>query len=304
MKKVIIQKKFQLTGDFEPSINVGDRVRPGVEVGIGRIPDVLARYEIGKGEPMVDDGTYITQKTPLLEYRKGLRREIVSSIHDGIVRVRDEFLDIVSDEKEETIKATVWGKLLSIGEQEYTIEAKHIVLPIFVGTGEFVNTEIHLIFDKGMVIKPSHITKDVEDKLVILHAALTKNVYDEAVKNNAAGILAPSIDWNDYLEIFKAPAIGIGIIHGLGMFPLWKWYRALFEKLNGVTLEVNFDASYMHVPVSDILLGSLPKEMILFKDFWWGKHVKELAFESGEYIAVLETGEKTPVLAEELFNIR
>ena len=46
------------------------------------------------------------------------------------------------------------------------------------------------------------------------------------------------------------------------------------------------------------------KEAVVFKEYWWGKQVKELSHESGEYIAVLETGEKTPVSAEELFNIR
>jgi hypothetical protein len=88
------------------------------------------------------------------------------------------------------------------------------------------------------------------------------------------------------------------------MFPLWQWFYSLFSKIEGVTVEVNFEKSYMYIPVSDILLGSLEHDLLLFKEYWWGKQVKSLQHESGDLIASLETGEQTVVLSDELFNIR
>jgi len=106
------------------------------------------------------------------------------------------------------------------------------------------------------------------------------------------------------LSVFSQSNANIGILHGFGMFPLWRWYYHLLSKLENVIVEVDFENSYLFVPISDILMGSLEQDLMLFKEYWWGKQVRELQHESGDLIATLETGEQTPVMAEELFNIR
>jgi len=304
MERVLLKKRFKIEGDFEPSVSVGSSIRPGLELGQARIPTILVTYEIGNAKLLVDDGTYVNKMTSILEYRKGLQKEIVSAVEDGIIRIRENKLDIISDEVEENVVASVWGKLLSIGEQEYTVESKHLKLPIFVSAGTELEGLLYPIFDKGMIVVPHHIDENVKGRIVIISGALSIETYEALVEHKALAVLAPSVDWTQYLQIFRNPEISVGILHGFGMFPLWQWYSKLFGNLGGTTLEIDFKKSFMHVPISDILLNSLPMETVVFKEYWWGKQVKELSLESGEYIAVLETGEKTPVLAEELFNIR
>jgi len=247
---------------------------------------------------------FVSPHTPLIEYKKGFKKEIIGSTHEGIVHISNKTLSLVADEVEEEVRSNTWGRLLSVSESHYIVEVSYLRMPIFISRGNFIEAPIIGLLQKGAMIAPHHITDEVRDKVVLLPGAVSKETYAEIVSRGAVGVLAPSIDWADYLSVFSQSNANIGILHGFGMFPLWRWYYHLLSKLENVIVEVDFENSYLFVPISDILMGSLEQDLMLFKEYWWGKQVRELQHESGDLIATLETGEQTPVMAEELFNIR
>jgi len=261
-------------------------------------------YPLEGGRALADDGVFVTSNTPLVEYKRGLRRDIALSTQEGMVRVTKRAVSIVSDDVFEDVISTTWGRLMSFTEAAYVVDIKYLKIPIFVSKGHHVEAEMLCLLDKGVVVAPHHVTDEVREKIVLLPGAVSKETYAEIFSRGALGILAPSIDWNDYLSVFAKDSQNVGILHGFGMFPLWRWYHHLLSKMNNVVVEVDFATSHLYLPISDILMGSLEQDLMLFKEYWWGKQVKQLQHESGDLIATLETGEQTPVLAEELFNIR
>ncbi|WKZ24274.1 MAG: hypothetical protein QY312_01545 [Candidatus Dojkabacteria bacterium] len=304
MERITRKKTVQLSGTFVPQKTIGEAVKPGDLLGIVRAPQVLGVYSLSRGTLLVDDGVFVSKDTPLVEYRKGFRREILVSDYDGITKLSSETLAIVAEETAQEVRATTWGRLISFTETSYIVESKLLKMPIFVSQGAKVEGELYCLLDKGMLIAPHQIPDEIAGKIVLLPGAVTKETYAEIFLKGGLGVLAPSLDWHEYVPIFSQLTQNIGILHGFGMFPLWRWYHLLLTKLHGVSIEVEYAQSHLYVPVSDILLGNLEQEMLLFKEYWWGKQVKELQHESGELIVTLETGEKTPALAEELFNIR
>ncbi|MCC7303935.1 hypothetical protein IT418_00760 [bacterium] len=304
MDRITKRKTIQISGIFTPKKRSGDTIEPGEVIGTSRVPTLLETHPLDGGKVLVDDGVFATTKTPLIEYRRGFKKEVVGSTHEGIIRVTKTAVSLVADDTIEEIRAATWGRLVSATESSYVVDIKYLRMPIFVSKGHFVEAELLCLTDKGVVIAPHHITDEVREKIVLLHGAISKETYTEIANRGALGILAPSIDWNDYLTVFAKDGLNVGVLHGFGMFPLWRWYYHLLSKLNGVSVEVDFESSNVYVPVSDILMSSLEQDLMLFKEYWWGKQVKELQHESGDLIATLETGEQTPVMAEELFNIR
>lgn len=304
MERVTKRKTISVAGLFTPSKRVGESVSPGEVIGTAKIPTLLEMHSLEGGRALVDDGVFVTTQTPMVEYKKGFRKEVVGSTHEGIVRISKKAISIVADDTIEEVKSATWGRLMSTTESSYIVDVKYLKMPIFVSKGHNVEAEMLCLIDKGVVIAPHHITDDVREKVVLLPGAISKETYAEIFHRGALGILAPSIDWNDYLTVFAKDGQNVGILHGFGMFPLWRWYHHLLSKMNGVTVEVDFETSHLYLPISDILMGSLEQDLMLFKEYWWGKQVKELQHESGDLIATLETGEQTPVTAEELFNIR
>lgn len=306
MERVVQRKTVTILGDFIPAVAAGSSVRPGSIVGMARIPKILEEYPLQGGEQLlVDDGVFVVPQTPLFKLRKGsFRTDVMGALHEGIVRVHKGVLRIVSDDIEEEVKATVWGKIISVSEDGYEVECRFLKMPIFVSQGTYAEGTLEGVFQKGLVVASHHLPDQLKKSIVVLPGALTYETYLSAIERGAVGIIAPSIDWGDYTRVFRHPFGQIGILHGFGMFPLWRWYYDLLSKLQGVSISVDFAHSFLYVPISDILLGSLSHELLLFKEHWWGKQVKELIHESGDIIAHLETGEQTPVSSEELFNIR
>lgn len=304
MERVVTRKTIQAVGAFTPSQKIGSVVRPNDTLGHTRVPVVLEVHSLENGRVLVDDGVFVTDRTPLVEYKKGFRREIVGSMHEGIVRVSKTAVSIVAEDTEEPVTSPLWGRILSVAENSYTLEVKYLKMPIFVSRGFKVEGLLHGFLQKGAITAPHHITDEVREKIVLLPGAVTKETYHEIMNRGAMGVLAPSVDWNDYLDIFSNPNGNVGILHGFGMFPLWRWYYHLLSKMHNVLVEVDYATSFLYIPISDILMGSLEQDLLLFKEYWWGKQVKSLQHESGDLIATLETGEQTPVMAEELFNIR
>lgn len=304
MERITKKKKIGVAGVFTPTVKVGTAIRPNDILGTARVPIVLEVHSLETGKALVDDGMFVSTMTPLVEYRKGFKKEVIGSIHEGIVIVTKTSLMIVSEDTEEEVKSATWGRVLSVSESGYTVDVKYLKMPIFVSKGHMVESTMCCLLQKGVVIAPHHVTDEVRDKVVLLPGAISKETYTELMSRGALGVLAPSIDWNDYLDVFAKDGGNVGILHGFGMFPLWRWYYHLLSKMNDVVIEVDFEKSLLYIPVSDILMGSLEQDLMLFKEYWWGKQVKELQHESGDLIATLETGEQTPVMAEELFNIR
>ncbi len=304
MERITKRKTISVAGVFTLTKKIGDTIKPGDVVGSAKIPTILEMHPLEGAKVLVDDGVFVTSQTPLVEYKKGFRKEVVGSTHEGIVRVTKRAVSIVAEDTIEDVVATTWGRIMSTSESTYIVDVKYLKMPIFVSKGHFVEGEMVCLLDKGVVVAPHHITDDVREKIVLLPGAISKETYAEIFQRGALAILAPSIDWNDYLTVFGKDNQNIGVLHGFGMFPLWRWYFHLLSKMNNVIVEVDFATSYLYVPVSDILMGSLEQDLMLFKEYWWGKQVKELQHESGDLIATLETGEQTPVMAEELFNIR
>lgn len=307
MERVIDRKTVKIAGDFAPSCSVGDTIRLGSIVGVASTPDIREEYAVEAGMTvLVDDGVFVSAQTPLFARQKGFKKEIIGALHDGIVKVHKSSIRVVAeDEAEHEVKSTYWGKIVGVSEDGYTVETKRLKMPMFLSQGDRVEAELLPLFDKGLLVAPQHIQeKQVDGKVIVLPGALSSDVYEALMSHGAAGIIAASIDWHDYIKIFANPRANVAILHGFGMFPLWQWYHQLLSKVSGVSIEIDFASSYMYIPVSDILLGGLEHDLVLFKEFWWGKQVKELQHESGALIAHLETGEQTPVLAEELFNIR
>jgi len=304
MERVKQKKTIPVPGIFTPSVKVGSAIKPGETLGRARVPTLLETHSLDGGTLLVDDGMFVSSHTPLIEYKKGFRKETVGSTHEGIVRITKKGLSLVADDTEEEVTADTWGRVLSIAETSYLVEINYLKMPIFVSQGNYIEAPILSLLHKGAITAPHHITDEVREKLVLLPGAVTKETYAEIMTRGALGVLAPSIDWNDYLTVFADKNANIAILHGFGMFPLWRWYHHLLSKMEGVVVHVDFAQSYLSVPVSDILMGSLEQDLLLFKEYWWGKQVRALQHESGDLIATLETGEQTPVMAEELFNIR
>lgn len=304
MERVKQKKTITIPGVFLPTVKIGLSINPGDLLGKARVPTLLETHSLESGKALVDDGTFVTAHTPLVEYKKGFRKEIVGSTHEGVVRISKKGLSLVSDDVEEEVKATVWGRVMSLSEVSYVVEINYLKVPIFVSQGNYVEAPLCSLLHKGALIAPHHITDEVREKVVLLPGAVSKETYTEIMTRGALGILAPSIDWHDYLAIFADKNANIAVLHGFGMFPLWRWYQHLLSKADGVEVQVDFAQSYLSIPVSDILMGSLEQDLLLFKEYWWGKQVRALQHESGDLIATLETGEQTPVMAEELFNIR
>jgi hypothetical protein len=306
MERISEKKTITIQGDFFPTAQLGDTVRPGTVIGSAKIPEIREEYPLQKGSDiLVDDGMFVSAQTPLFAKRKGFGKEVIGSVHEGIVRVHRDLLRVVAeDEEEHEVKSPFWGKIVSISEDSYTVEVKRLKMPIFLSSGFRVEGIIHPILDKGLLVNQAHISAVVEGKIVLLPGALTYDTYVALMEYGVLGILAPSIDWGDYLKIFASANPNVGILHGFGMFPLWQWHRHLFSKLTDVMIEVDFATSEAFIPLSDILLSGIEHDLMLFKEYWWGKQVYELHHESGSLIARLETGEQAPVLPEELFNIR
>jgi hypothetical protein len=307
MERIVERKVVQIAGDFTPSCAVGDTIRPGTIVGIASTPDIREEYPlVGNMTVLVDDGVFVSAQTPLFSRQKGFRKEIVGALHDGLVKVHKNFIRVVAeDEAEHEVKSSYWGRIVALSEDGFTVETKRLKMPIFLSLGSKIEGELLTLFDKGLLVAPQHIKeKQVDGRVVVLPGALSYEVYMALMSHGALGVVASSVDWHDYVKIFAVPNANVAILHGFGMFPLWQWYYQLLSKVEGVSVEIDFNSSYMYIPVSDILLGGLEHDLLLFKEFWWGKQVKELQHESGVIIAQLETGETTPVSAEELFNIR
>ena len=304
MERIIKKKTINVSGVFSPTVKVGTAVRPNDILGTSRVPTLLETHPLEGGKALVDDGVFVSTRTPLVEYRKGFKKEVVGSANEGIVRVNKTALSIVAEDTEENVHCATWGRILSVSDSSYVVEVKYLKMPIFVSKGHSVESTMLCLLQKGVVVAPHHVTDEVRDKIVLLPGAISKETYAELITRGALGVIAPSIDWNDYLAVFSNSGGNIGILHGFGMFPLWRWYYHLLSKMNDVIVEVDFEKSLLYIPVSDILMGSLEQDLMLFKEYWWGKQVKELQHESGDLIATLETGEQTPVMAEELFNIR
>jgi len=304
MERVKQKKTIVLPGVFLPEIKVGAAFKPGELLGKVRVPTVLARYPLAGGRVLVDDGMFVNAQTPLVEYKKGFRKEVVGSTAEGIIKITKQHVMVVADDVEEDVRANTWGRMLSLSENNYLAEVSYLKMPIFVSQGSFVEAPLFSLLHKGAIIAPHHITDEVTGKVVLLSGAVSKDTYAEIMQHGAAGVIAASIDWTDYLQIFAQPGTNIAILHGFGMFPMWRWYHHLLSKMNEVEVQVDFASSFLYLPVSDILMGSLEQDLLLFKDYWWGKQVRALQHESGDLIATLETGEQTPVMAEELFNIR
>jgi hypothetical protein len=304
MERIKVKKTVQIAGVFSPVVKVGSSVKPGEILGKARVPTLLETHLLEHGTALIDDGVFVTSHTPLIQYKRGFHKETVGSVHEGIVKMNKKSLSVVSDDREEDVLSKTWGRVLSLAETSYLIEINYIKIPIFVSQGNFVEAQVLSLLHRGAIIAPHHVTEDVREKIVLLPGAISKETYAEIMKRGALGILAPSIDWHDYLAIFADKNANIAILHGFGMFPLWRWYHHLLSRLDGVEIQVDFAQSYLSIPVSDILMGSLEQDLLLFKEYWWGKQVRALQHESGDLIATLETGEQTPVMAEELFNIR
>ena len=304
MDRIKKKKTIQVPGLFTPTVKVGAAIRPNELLGSTKVPTVLEMHALENGKTVVDEGMFVSPHTPLIEYKKGFKKEIIGSTHEGIVHISNKTLSLVADEVEEEVRSNTWGRLLSVSESHYIVEVSYLRMPIFISRGNFIEAPIIGLLQKGAMIAPHHITDEVRDKVVLLPGAVSKETYAEIVSRGAVGVLAPSIDWADYLSVFSQSNANIGILHGFGMFPLWRWYYHLLSKLENVIVEVDFENSHLFVPISDILVGSLEQDLMLFKEYWWGKQVRELQHESGDLIATLETGEQTPVMAEELFNIR
>lgn len=304
MDRIIQRKTIQVPGIFTPKVKVGTMIRPNDILGTAKVPVVLEVHTLTGGKPLVDDGVFVTNRMPLVEYRRGLKKEVVMSTQEGIVKITKTALSLVAETTQEDVVSPTWGRIISVSETSYVVEVKYLKMPIFVSKGHKVEGIMHCFLQKGVVIAPHHITDEVRDKLVLLPGAVSKETYVELMDRGALGVLAPSIDWNDYIPVFSRENGNIGILHGFGMFPLWRWYYHLLSKMTDIAVEVDFEHSYLYIPISDILMGSLEQDLLLFKEYWWGKQVKELQHESGDLIATLETGEQTPVMAEELFNIR
>ncbi len=305
MERLTKKLKIELPGEYLASVEVNTIVKPEMPIGTVRVPIILEEHRLDGATPLVDDGVFVTPQTPLFEMRKGLyKREVIGATTEGIIRLTRQYLRVIADDKEEVVKANIWGRITAIDESSYTVEYKQFVLPIFVSGGKKHSGELLCLFEKGPLVTPQQITDAVANKIVVLPGPVNHELYVQIMNKGAQAVLAASIDWKDYLQIFQENEPNIGIFHGFGMFPMWRWYFHLLGKLNGIHAEIDLATSRMYLPVHDILLSNLEHDLLLFKEFWWGKQVKDLQHESTGLIAHLETQEHTPVTNEELFNIR
>ncbi|PIY17318.1 hypothetical protein COZ14_03420, partial [Candidatus Dojkabacteria bacterium CG_4_10_14_3_um_filter_Dojkabacteria_WS6_41_9] len=255
MDRIKKKKTIQVPGVFMPTVKVGAAIHPDEILGTASVPTVLEVHSLDNGKALVDEGTFVSSHTPMIEYKKGFKKEIIGSTHEGIVHISKKTLSLVADDVEEDVRSNTWGRLLSVSEHHYIVEVSYLRMPIFISRGNFVEAPIIGLLQKGAMIAPHHITDEVRDKVVLLPGAVSKETYAEIVARGAVGVLAPSIDWADYLSVFSQSNANIGILHGFGMFPLWRWYYHLLSKLENVIVEVDFENSYLFVPISDILMG-------------------------------------------------
>lgn len=306
MQRISRKIKRTVHGELFPEVKIGDKVSVGDLIGTATVPEVLEQHDLKRGiKILVDEGLFVTEGQELFQRQKGIYNEIVTSGHDGVIKIYKEKLMVVGGEASKEIKADMWGRVLLTSSEEYIIEAAFLKLPIFVSAGKNFEGNVRFIESKGNgpLVSVQQITGDIEGKLVVITGALNKEVYDFLAENEAAGVLAPSIDWEDYEEIFRDGKINAGILQGFGRFSLWDWYIEFFRKINGLYLEADFEHSLLYLPYSDIMFDSFPKDIYIFKDVLWGKKVNYVQQVEGGLIAVLGSKEKTPVLEEELQKI-
>jgi hypothetical protein len=304
MKKLTKKIKKILHGDFFPKVGIGDKVKSGDLIGYAMIPEIIESHELSPNIKMlVDEGIFVTEKTPILKRSKGIYNETIETASEGIVRVIEGKLCIVGEEKKEKILADVWGRVLFVGGEEYVIDAQFLELPIFISVGNPVNATIAASVETGPIVTIANLPKDIEDKLVVLGGSMPYSVYKTIAARGAAGVIATSLDWNDYEKIFRDPLLPTGILQGFGKYTMWEWYKTLFSSINDLYAEVDFTHSQMLLPYSDIMLDTFTKDTYLFKDILWGKRIKELNVVSDGLIAVLDSKEKTPVFEEEIQKI-
>ncbi|WKZ29779.1 MAG: hypothetical protein QY314_03140 [Candidatus Dojkabacteria bacterium] len=304
MKKLIKKVKKTLHGDFFPRVGIGDKVKSGDLLGYAMMPEVLEAFDITPGmKVLVDEGIYVSEKTPIIKRSKGMYNETIESSSDGVVRIIDKRLCIVGGEKKEKVTSELWGRVLFVGGEEYVIDAQFLELPIFISVGSAIIGNIAAAVEVGPVVTIANLPKDIEGKIVVLGGSMPFSVYKTIAARGALGVIATSLDWNDYEKIFREPLLPTGILQGFGKYVMWDWYKTLFNAINDLYAEVDFTHSQMHLPYSDIMLDTFTKDTYLFKDILWGKRVKELNSVSDGLIAVLDSKEKTPVFEDELLRV-
>ena len=154
MERVTKKKTIEVMGVFTPSVKIGMAVRPNDILGSSRVPTLLETHSLTGGKVLVDDGMFVSTMTPLVEYRKGFRKEVSGSTHEGIVKISKTVLSIIAEDRDEQIVSNTWGRILSVSESSYVVEVKYLKMPIFVSKGHYIETTMYCMLQKGL--NPSH----------------------------------------------------------------------------------------------------------------------------------------------------
>lgn len=308
-----IQKKvtIQINGEFMPKITIGELFTTGEKIGESEIPQVIERIEVPeKGKIIVDDGIMVGEGAVVIEVRSGFRKSVIKTTKQGIVHATKKYVEIIDGIEKRDVIAPCNGRLLLANSDSYSAEVSFIKIPLLISAGSMVAAQSVLLTD---LKSTKNLGTDLFEKIVIVPGPLSKKLTKELIEQKVAGIVAASVNWDDYEQIFRSFKANIGILQGFGHLQLWDWmYQLLgFEQQFIRThaaqispyIEVDFRNSCLYISYNDIMLESLQKSVYIFKDLYWGKKIKKIQTEGYHLIATLDSGEQTSVVEEELQKI-
>lgn len=291
----------QLPLDFEPMVSFGSNVEAGAVLGKGSSETTLEYYPIpARAKILVDDGVYVSTGDVLIEKTKGIDTIHIVADNDGIVRIDGPVLRIIDLEVDSTIRAPVSGRVVLLNKTEIVIETRFIVIPMFISEGQYIKGDFVRVLNVGKMITSKDIVSLPKADVAILGGALTHKTFWKLANKGITSIIAPSIDWDDYVKIFESirGGINLGILQGLGLIELWDSYKYIISNAPGSYIEVDFKKGEIYIPSYDIM--SNIAELIVFKDSSiWATKIKELEPLEGNVCVARKLGESYMVNLDE-----
>ncbi len=293
LKVVLKQVSIKVPDDFKAKVRFGSNVSVGTILGTGTKYRILESHVIkGKNSLNVDDGVFVQKGEKLIG--------LIRSRHDGLVKIKDNLLQVVEVLPNEPIYSELMGKVLLVSSDEIILETKFIVIPMFVSRGFYVKTELAILDLDSVVASFKELDDRVSNRVVVVPGALTYKLYKSALSFGATGVIAASIDWLEYaklLEEFKKD-FNFGILQGFGTLEIWDFYKYIFSNLSSLYAQVDFKDSLIYLPFYDIMF--LERSLISFKLGYWGRKIKEIENLGDSYFVKINKQTKAPISHDEI----
>ena len=268
--------RIKIPQNFKPNVGFGTKVRVGTLLGKGLYEKVLEKYPIlGDAKLLVEDGEFVKPKTQLFKTQTAFNQIIAEADNPGIVRIRDNWLEIVDIVENYEYKSHVVGRVKLIAPDEIVITAQFYRVDLFTAEGKDVQAYIRFLRpSKGDLLSAKDIT-DITGKLVVIPNSPAKWLLRLIEQQKPLGLIIPSINWATYSYVLEiAKSLPVAILQGFGATNMWSFYKSTFAAIdNTYALFYPSKRKLLIVPKT---LHIDKNKIYVFKDTQWGKEYSAL----------------------------